>query len=243
MVSQVFQIQMFRPAEAAAASGRIAEHASFARHLGEARTRTDGGQQLDVEKRVDVRGAAREATPWLRSDTKRALAGEIERASAAAGVEPALAVAVAIAESSLNPSAQASDGLSSGTFQVRPSTASDMRRLLHSGDVPRPPGAEDVTLGVTYLRHLDDLFTKETTLRPGLRTVGVADANERRHFAVAAFNAGQGRVAQAQAKAALQGGDPTSFEDVRPHLPSSTRGYVDRVSRYAGAPRTPLASA
>ncbi len=244
MVSPIFQVHVFRPAEASAASGRAAEQASFARHLGEAAARADTTGRSHESQRVDMRStkAAPEAGPWLQSETKRALAGSIERASAAVGVEPALAVAVAIAESSLNPTARASDGLSAGTFQVRPATASDMRQLLQGGTLPRPPGVEDVTLGVTYLRHLDDLFSKETQLAKGLSTTAVPDATERRHFAVAAFNAGQGRVAAAQAKTTRLGGDPTRYEDVRAHLPSITRGYVDRVSRYAGSPRTPLAS-
>lgn len=244
MISQIFQVQVFRPAEASAASARISEHASFARVLGqatgaEATAGTPATAPTDGES-TSTRG---ETAPWLRSSDKRELAGSIERASSAVGVEPALAVAVAIAESSLNPTAQAADGLSSGTFQVRPSTASDMRRLIEGGSVPSAPGVEDVTLGVTYLRHLDDLFSKNTELRPGLQTVAVPNPGERRHFAVAAFNAGQGRVAAAQARAAQLGGDPARYEDVRPHLPSITRTYVDRVSRYAGSPRTPLLSA
>lgn len=236
MISPVFQMHVYRPAEIAASTNRIAEQASFARMLGEASSpTTDAG--------VGSPSASRATAPWLRDGAKRDLAGSIERASGAVGVPPALAVAVAIAESSLNPAAQAADGLSSGTFQVRPSTAADMRRLIQEGGVPRAPGVEDVTLGVTYLRHLDDLFSQDTPLRPGLSTVAVADAAERRNFAVAAFNAGQGRVAGAQAKVARLGGDPTSFAQVRRHLPSITQTYVDRVSRYAGFPGTQLASA
>lgn len=228
-------MHVYRPAEIAASSNRIAEQASFARMLGQASSGTP-------EAALGSPAASRDAAPWLRNDEKRNLAGAIEQASAAVGVPPALAVAVAIAESSLDPTAQAADGLSSGTFQVRPSTAADMRRLIRDGAVPRPPGVEDVTLGVTYLRHLDDLFSRNTELRHGVSTVAVADAGERRHFAVAAFNAGQGRVAGAQAKVARLGGDPTSYEQVRRHLPAITQTYVDRVSRYAGSPRTPLAA-
>lgn len=243
MVSRIFQVQLFRPAEASASAQRLAEQASFSRVLGQAAASYDGSTTRAGA--VDGSSATRSASaaPWLRTDDKRALAGSIERASSALGVEPALAVAVAIAESSLNPAAQAADGLSAGTFQVRPSTASDMRRLIQGGGMPRAPGVEDVTLGVTYLRHLDDLFAESTELRPGLSTHTVADPRQRRLFAIAAFNAGQGRVAAAQAKAARLGGSPSRYEDVRPHLPSITRTYVDRVSRYAGSPRTPLASA
>ena len=67
----------------------------------------------------------------------------------------------------------------------------------------------------------------------GRTTVPVADAGERRLFAVAAFNAGEGRVAEAQARARNAGGDPTRFADVRPFLPSITQTYVGRVAGYA----------
>lgn len=233
MVSSVFQMHVFRPTQDLATRERIATQTSFARQLAAA---SDRSAASDPSTRGPA-DAARGAAPWLRSADKRALAGSIERASEAIGVEPDVAVAVAIAESSLDPTARAADGLSAGTFQVRPSTASDMRALLRSGEVARAPGGDDVVLGVTYLRHLDDLFAESTELRPGLRTVAVPDPAQRQHFAVAAFNAGQGRVAAAQAAASRRGADPRDFASVRPHLPSITRTYVDRVSRYSDRPR------
>jgi membrane-bound lytic murein transglycosylase MltF len=73
-----------------------------------------------------------------------------------------------------------------------------------------------------------------TRLGRGLETQAVANPDERRRFAVAAFNAGEGRVASAQRRAESAGGDPTRYAHVRPYLPSITRGYVDRVIRYSG---------
>ena len=70
-------------------------------------------------------------------------------------------------------------------------------------------------------------------LARGLETVAVDDPQERRLFAIAAFNAGEGRVARAQARAAAAGRDPTSFGDVRPYLPHITQAYVHRVVAYA----------
>ena len=164
---------------------------------------------------------------------KRALAASIRHAAAHAGVAPGLSVAVARAESSLDPGARSRDGRSVGTFQVLPSTAAEMRRKIAAGTVERPPGSDDVALGVGYLRYLHDLFGREAKLGHGLKTVAVADPGERQRFAVAAFNAGEGSVARAQARAAASGGDPTSFDDVRRFLPAGTRGYVERVSAFA----------
>jgi soluble lytic murein transglycosylase-like protein len=176
-------------------------------------------------------GAAAKATPA--EGAKGALRAAIRQASTTAGVEPALSVAVARAESSLNPKARSADGQSVGTFQVTRATAAEMRRKIAAGTVERPPGSDDVALGVGYLRYLHDLFGRNATLGKHLSTVAVADDSQRRLFAVAAFNAGEGSVARAQAKAAAAGADPTRFADVRQFLPESTQGYVERVVAYA----------
>ncbi len=164
---------------------------------------------------------------------KQALAAAIRRAADSAGVEPALSVAVARAESNLDPKAQSSDGLSVGSFQVTHYTKAEMKRKIAAGTVERPPGTDDVALGVGYLRYLHDLFGRNARLARGLETVPIEDAGERRLFAVAAYNAGEGRVAQAQAKAVARGQDPTVFANVRPLLPPITQGYVQRVVGYA----------
>lgn len=168
----------------------------------------------------------------LTGEARKALLQAIETASAHAGIDPALSVAVARAESALDPTARSFDGKSVGTFQVTHTTAAEMRRKIARGDVVRPPGHDDVALGVGYLRYLHDLFAETRRLHGDLHTVGVSDAEERRRFAVAAYNAGEGRVAQAQARAAAAGRDPSRFADVKPFLPGITRAYVDRVDRY-----------
>lgn len=176
---------------------------------------------------------------WLTTPRQRALAGAITRASDHAGVEPSLSLAVAVAESSLDARARSADGLSSGTFQVTAPTAADIRRRFQSRELTRPPGNDDVALGVAHLRYLDDLFARDARLGGELRTVPVEDEAERRRFAVAAYNAGEGRVARAQERAAALRRDPTRFASIRAFLPTITQRYVDRVMRYSGRP-TPL---
>ena len=199
-----------------------------------------------VAGRVQFRDVLERALPQPRAarmpapDSKQALAATIRHAAGTAGVEPGLSVAVARAESALDPRARSSDGLSIGTFQMTRATAAEMRRKIAARTVARPSGPDDVALGVGYLRYLQDLFGRSARLAPGLATVPVRDAGERRLFAVASFNAGEGRVARAQALAAAAGGDPTRFADVRRFLPKITRDYVARVVAYA-AERAPSA--
>src|SRR5437867_219071 len=185
-----------------------------------------------VQRRLPLApGAPHAASPPAGS--RPALVAAIRHAAGTAGVDSALSLAVARAESALDPRARSTDGLSVGTFQMTRATAAEMRRKIAAGTVARPSGPDDVALGVGYLRYLQDLFGRSARLAPGLATVAVHDAGERRLFAVASFNAGEGRVARAQALAAAAGGDPTRFADVRPFLPAITRGYVARVGAYA----------
>jgi soluble lytic murein transglycosylase-like protein len=169
----------------------------------------------------------------LRGEAREALVQAIQVASEHAGLDPALTVAVARAESSLDPTARSFDGKSVGTFQVTHTTAAEMRRKIARGDVERPPGHDDVALGVGYLGYLHDLFAEPHRLGRGLSTMAIDDAGERRLFAVAAYNAGEGRVAQAQARARDAGLDPTRYANVKPFLPSITRAYVERVRRFS----------
>jgi soluble lytic murein transglycosylase-like protein len=189
--------------------------------------------RLGPARPVALRQPSREAEPAAAPRARQALRAAIRHAAATAGIEPALSLAVARAESSLNPQARSPDGQSVGTFQVTHATAAEMRRKIARGTVERPPGVDDVALGVGYLRYLHDLFGRRARLARGLETVPIEDTGERRLFAVAAFNAGEGRVARAQARAAAGGGDPTRFADVRPFLPPITQAYVTRVVGFA----------
>jgi soluble lytic murein transglycosylase-like protein len=215
-------LQQLTPAAGAAASRvRFAERAVLPRPLGAVSA---------------APAASAQKVPGLRGAERARLADAIRASAGQAGVDPALSVAVARAESNLDPSARSSDGLSVGTFQVTHYTKAEMKRKIAQGIVERPPGTDDVALGVGYLRYLHDLFDRDAPLTRDLRTVRVEDADERRRFAVAAFNAGEGRVAQAQARVAAAGGDPTDYGEIRPFLPRITRGYVERVIGWAAAP-------
>jgi len=50
-------------------------------------------------------------------------------------------------------------------------------------------------------------------------------------LAVAAFNAGEGRVAASQSAAVKAGEDPSQFADVARYLPESTQEYVLKVMK------------
>jgi hypothetical protein len=171
-----------------------------------------------------------------RVDPKRAaLLGRIREAACRFGVDPAIGQGVAWTESRFDPSARSPDGLSVGAFQLTAVTAAQMRSRLESANRGLPLH-DEVTLGVGYLRYLAGLFSKRTVLyRDGLTTVAVTDPVECWRFAIAAYNAGEGRVAAAQHRAASLGRNPARFDDVRPLLPAITRRYVDNVIAFGAS--------
>jgi membrane-bound lytic murein transglycosylase MltF len=149
-------------------------------------------------------------------------------------VDPALSEAIARAESGLDQDARSPDGKTEGAFQIKPMTAATMQQRL-ANDPARLPLSDEVTLGIGYLRYLDRLFATRAVLdNPTRTTTAVSNDSERRRFAIAAYNAGEGRVAAAQRAARSAGGDPRRFADVRPFLPPVTQRYVDRVLAFAG---------
>lgn len=251
MVPRIVHVHVLRrPAKPAATAGAQRARASFADQLEALRRapaaraassrRPRGSEHATAAPAADAAATERLAA-WLETPRQRSLATAITRAARHAGVDPDLSLAVAVAESSLNPSAHSADGLSRGTFQVTARTAADIRRRFASGRLERPPGGDDVALGVAHLRYLTEIFADGAHLGRSLRTIAVDDPAERTRFAVAAYNAGEGRVAGAQRQAAALRRDPTRYEHVRPFLPEVTRRYVDRVMRYSG--RAPLTQA
>ena len=150
------------------------------------------------------------------------------------GLDPHLALAVAKAESSFNTKAVSSDGHNSkGLFQLLDTTARDMIKRLGVSSKYRPFDAgHNSHLGVGYLRYLHDIFSTPTELAKNLKTYPAKTTSELEKLAVAAFNVGEGAVAEAQARAKNSGLNPGEFSAIKKYLPASTRDYVARVSDY-----------
>lgn len=175
--------------------------------------------------------------------TKLELFARIKKAACHFGVDPAIGKGIAWTESRFDQNARSPDGLSYGAFQLTRVTAEVMRARLARASVGLPLH-DEVTLGIGYLRYLDRLFARRTVLdNRGLTTTPVTDPVERWRFAIASYNAGEGRVAGAQRSAAALGRNPIRFEDVRPFLPPITRRYVDTVITFGATQATVRADA
>jgi hypothetical protein len=159
----------------------------------------------------------------------------IAKTSEEQGIPAHLGLAVATAESSLNPYAISRDGFhSKGLFQLLDSTAADMMdqfNIEKSSYNPYDPQLNS-QLGLAYLKKLHNIFATETTVGKNLTSHPASSAANLEKLAVAAFNAGEGTVVKAQQEAQRRGKDPSNYLSVEPHLPAITRTYVGRVTRY-----------
>lgn len=187
-------------------------------------------------KTPSVVSAKRVADPQgLQSSNREERVSEVRKLVEDAGskfnIDPTLSLAVVSKESSFNVRAISSDGhASKGLFQLLDRTGKDLlgRFNVERSYDPYDP-EQNVYLGVGYLRHLHDLFSRETDLPNKTTTVPAANSASLEKLAVAAFNAGEGRVASAQGRARDAGFDPAHYDHVEAYLPKSTREYVARV--------------
>jgi hypothetical protein len=181
-------------------------------------------KRVEVPVRVDVN-----SVPQL---SKQEIQGRLITAAQQVGLSPELTQAVVSAESSFNARAVSSDGhASKGLFQLLDTTGRHLMSKIDGAPAKYDPFNPDlnIKLGTNYLRYLHDIFKSPTELPNNLRTTAAADSTSLERFAVAAFNAGEGRVASAQSRSEALGKDPSYYEQVAPLLPRSTRDYVKRV--------------
>jgi soluble lytic murein transglycosylase-like protein len=177
------------------------------------------GQTLDLPPDLAVHArpvraqntAAREAGFSVRT-YGRAIVATARRLQ----VDPVLSLAVARAESGvsaamaketvLDPRAVSQDGKSVGLFQLTSETGKAQLKALALRQTYNPFNPQqNIRLGVGYLKYLSEVFSKETILLQDLRTTPGADSYEVHRLAVAAYNAGEGRVARAQGQARSRG--------------------------------------
>jgi soluble lytic murein transglycosylase-like protein len=164
---------------------------------------------------------------------EKEIVSRLSVASQKVGLDPSLAMAVVKAESGFNVRAVSADGhYSKGLFQLLDTTG---KHLLSRAETPTDQDYDpfdpdlNIQLGTSYLRYLHDIFRTPTQLPNARTTKSAADDKSLEQLAVAAFNAGEGRVAAAQHRTEQAGKDPAHYDNVAPFLPRSTREYVARV--------------
>lgn len=191
-----------------------------------------GSQALSIRPEPVSFGSEARASLTRSIPEARKLTELITNAGVDSGVDPALGIAVATAESSLNPTAVSADGhASKGLFQLLDRTGVELHRQAGGKSDEYDPfnPALNVRLGMGYLRKLHEYFSEPTEIAGIGTTVPAANSSSLEKLAVAAFNAGEGRVTSAQSRAAKLGLDPSQYDYVSQFLPDSTQSYVTKV--------------
>jgi len=119
-----------------------------------------------------------------------------------------------------------------GHFQFTPETAKRYGLSVSKNNDQRFDIDYASSAAARYLKDLDTMFSKRTTLSRQRDTIAVTGGSERRRFVLGAFNAGEGRVAAAQRLAEKAGKNPQLWSDVAAYLAEETRRYVETVPHY-----------
>jgi len=125
------------------------------------------------------------------------------------GMDWRLVLAVMKCESSFDPNARSSRG-AWGFMQIMPATGVEVGRAIDRDVLARP--SDNIVGGVYYLQKLYGMFEG-------------ADPTERLKLTLAAYNAGIGRVYDAQDIAAYLREDPHRWESIRDALPLLSKRY------------------
>jgi membrane-bound lytic murein transglycosylase F len=133
----------------------------------------------------------------------------IKRYAQEYGFDWRLILAVMKQESRFEPEAESEKG-ASGLMQIMPVTGAEVARSLSLEDLSHPKA--NIRAGVYYLRKLYDLFD------------GSSDA-DRIKLTLASYNAGPGRVYDAQELASYLEDDPGRWQSVRDALPLLSKRY------------------
>jgi len=128
-----------------------------------------------------------------------------------------------------------------GDFQIEKKTAKRMGLTVSSKNDPRFDIDDSSAAAAKYLKTLENNFSKSTTLTKNLKTIPISNPSKRVKFIIAAYNAGEGRIARAQKITKESGGDPNSWDEVKENLEAAgastkkaneIRKYVEKVTSY-----------
>ena len=128
-----------------------------------------------------------------------------------------------------------------GDFQLEKKTAIRLGLSVSKENDQRFDVDDASAASAKYLKTLDDGFRTKTNLGSGIETTPVSDSTERVKFTLAAYNAGEGRIANAQTLAAAAGINSDSWDEVKAFLKAAGASpakvkeilqYVERILEY-----------
>lgn len=135
--------------------------------------------------------------------------------------------------------------VAAGHFQFEPKTAERYGLNVSKKNDERFDINKASSAAARYLRDLNKMFSRKTTILGQSRTVPINNISERKKFVVGAFNAGERHIADAQRLAQKAGRNPQLWNDVQKFLEQASpkkekakekareiRQYVEKVLLY-----------
>jgi len=121
-----------------------------------------------------------------------------------------------------------------GHFQQKKVAANEQGLITNAKNDQRFDIDEASISAAKQLKALDGYFSKRTKLADGIFTIAISDKTAREIFAIASYNIGQGRIAQAQALAKAAGKDPTNWQNIQKFLiaAGATKTQAEEVIEY-----------
>lgn len=130
-----------------------------------------------------------------------------------------------------------------GHFHLEKKTAEDYGLIVTKRNDQRFDINAASSAAARYLKDLDRIFGKKTTLIGNRVTIPIKDVAERKKFVLVAYNGGQGTIAKAQEFTKQMGADPQLWNDVERFLEVSgvsktktreIKEYLSNVLLYEG---------
>lgn len=128
-----------------------------------------------------------------------------------------------------------------GDFQLERKTAKRMGLSVGEKNDDRFNVDNASAASAKYLKQQDKFFSERTKISENISTTAIGNSTERKKFVIAAFNAGEGRIAKAQKLTKEVGKNPTKWDDVKEYLKPAgatsskskeIQEYVDKVLEY-----------
>ena len=132
-----------------------------------------------------------------------------------------------------------------GHFQFKPDTAREYGLSVSKANDQRFDLAKPSSAAARYLKNLNNMFSRNATVRGKSVTIAVKNPQERYKFILGAYSGGQRRVADAQRLAGKAGKNPRLWADVQKFLEAAnpnkrmakrnaeeTQQYVEKVLSY-----------
>jgi len=128
-----------------------------------------------------------------------------------------------------------------GHFHLKKATAQEYDLTVTKKNDQRFDIDDASSAAARYLKDLNTVFSKKTTLIKDIITTSVRSMVERKNFVLAAYNGGQGRIARAQEFAKQAGKNARLWSDVKKFLElagateakaKEIREFVEKVLHY-----------